>query len=338
MGPRLCALAAAATAWMVLAGCSDGETPSGRSGPRRTLGFTVMDLSNPFFVACNDGAEAVARQHGDRLQVVNADNSASKQMSAVEDFVQRKVACILLNPVNTDAAGAAVVKANAAGIPVVTFDVNASAGEIACFVESNNVLAGRLCADYIGWRLKGKGHVVVIDHPGVTSVRQRTRGFAERLAEKYPEVKVVKTLVGEGKRGPSMKVTEHILGGDTKIDAIFAINDPTGLGAAKAIQDQKARHVFVVAIDGAPDAVAELRSADSPFEMSVAQFPNEIARTAAQMAYHIIECKPVPRHIKIPVMPVTRQNLAAYPGWEGKMPDQVAVPWESDLVIAREAD
>ena len=318
---------------LLAAGCTEGDGPKAR-----TIGFTVMDITNPFFVACEQGARGVVEARGDGLQVVNGDSSASKQLSATEDFIQRKVACILLNPVDSDAATAAVEKANAAGIPVVTFDVNASGGEIACFVESNNVLAGELCADYVGWRLKGKGNVVVIDHPGVTSVTQRTDGFKARLAEKYPGVQIVKTLVGEGKRGPSMKVTEHILGGDTKIDAIFAINDPTGLGATKAIKDAGVKGIFVVAIDGAPDAVAEMRSGEGPFEMSVAQFPNEIARTAAEMAYNLIDGKPVPTHVKIPVMPVTRTNLAEFPGWSGSMPDKVAIPWESDLTIAREAE
>ena len=316
-----------------LVGCEEGG-----GAKSCTIGFTVMDISNPFFVACEQGARGVVEQHGDQLQVVNGDSSASKQLSATEDFIQRGVACILFNPVNSDAAGAAVEKANAAGIPVVTFDVNASSGDIACFVESNNVLAGKLCADYVGWRLKGKGKVVIIDHPAVTSVVQRTDGFKARLAEKYPEIEIVKTLVGEGKRGPSMKVTENILGGDVKFDAIFAINDPTGLGATKAIKDAGAKDIFVVAIDGAPDAVAELKVEGSPFAMSVAQFPNEIARTAAEMAYEIIGGKTVPKHVKIPVMPVTRDNLGQYPGWEGTMPEQVSVPWETDLKIAREAE
>lgn len=325
------ALAAAALAVGLVVGCTD-------TAGRRTIGFTVMDLSNPFFVACEDGARAVVKGRGDELQVVNGDNSASTQLRAVEDFIQRRVACILLNPVNSDAAGAAVTKANEAGIPVVTFDVNASSGEIACFVESNNVMAGSLCADYIGWRLKGKGKVVVIDHPGVTSVTQRTDGFKARLGERYPGIAIVKTLVGGGKRGPSMKVTEHILGGDVEFDAIFAINDPTGLGATKALKDAGAKDLFVVAIDGAPDAVAELKIAGSPFAMSVAQFPNEIARTAAEMAYKLLGGETVPAHIKVPVMPVTRDNLDQYPGWSGTLPDEVAIPWETDLTVTRESE
>ncbi|MFW6162716.1 MAG: substrate-binding domain-containing protein [Planctomycetota bacterium] len=325
------ALAAAALAVGLAVGCTE-------TAGQRTIGFTVMDLSNPFFVACEEGARAVVEGRGDALQVRNGDSSASTQLRSIEDFIQRRVACILLNPVNSDAAGAAVKKANAADIPVVTFDVNASSGDVACFVESNNVLAGRLCADYIGWRLQGKGRVVVIDHPGVTSVIQRTDGFKARLAEKYPDVEIVKTLVGEGKRGPSMKVTEHILGGDVEFDAIFAINDPTGLGATKALKDAGESDIFVAAIDGAPDAVAELESGDSPFAMSVAQFPNEIARTAAEMGYKLLDGETVPEHIKVPVMPVTRDNLEQYPGWSGTLPAQVEVPWETDLTVTRESE
>lgn len=318
---------------LLLCGCG------GQRG--RTIGFTVMRLSNPFFGACQAGAEAVVRQHGDTLLVVDADGSTAKQMSAMEDLIQRRVACILLNPVNSDAASAAVRKANAAGIPVVTFDVDATKGDVECFVESNNVLAGELCADYVGWRLKRKGieagKVVIVDHPGVTSVRQRVDGFKKRLAEEYPRVKVVKTLVGQGALKPSMDVTENILGGDVKFDAIFGINDPTGLGATKALKAHKVKGVFVVAIDGAPQAIAELKGG-GPFEMTVAQFPKEIARVAAQMAYKVIRGEPVAKHVKIPVMAITRDNLQAYHGWEGDLPAQVTIPWPSDLRITRESE
>ena len=334
MGSRgLVAMALAAAC--VVVGCAESETPEAKAARGRTIGMTFMSLSNPFFQACRRSAKAVVDARGDKLMVVNAERKSSVQLSGVENFVQAGVACILLNPVNSDAAGKAVEKANAAGIPVVTFDVTASGGKIACFVESNNYLAGQLCADYIGWRLKGKGNVVIINHPEVTSVKQRVAGFKEHLAKTFPGVKIIGDQAAKGTKEKSLEVTENLLRAHADIDAIFGINDPSALGAAQAVKAAKNIRIFVVGIDGAPDAVAELRKA-GPLAMTVAQFPQEIGRVAAEMAYKILDGEPAPEHVRIPVMPVTAGNLDVYPTWEGKMLDKVEVPWKSDIQIGQE--
>jgi ribose transport system substrate-binding protein len=330
----------------MLTGCGEGERgegPQGKAGGApeggRVLGVTFMSLSNPFFQSCKQSIEAVATDHGDEIMVVNAEYKAAGQLSGVENMVQAGVACLLLNPVNSDAAASAVLKANQAGTPVVTFDVTATKGEVACFVESNNYLAGELCADYIGWRLKGEGKIVLLDHPEVSSVRQRTAGFKDHLAKAWPNVEIAVTQLGKGRKEVGLQVTENIVRANPDIDAIFAINDPSALGATQAVKAAKIKDVFVVGIDGAPDAVAELKKEDSPFAMTVAQFPKEIGRVATEMAYKVIAGQEdVPEHIKVPVMPVTRENMDVYPGWEGGLPEDIEIPWKSTIEIKRETE
>jgi ribose transport system substrate-binding protein len=325
------------TGCLALFGCGSADGPKGGDGKGgRTIGITFLNFSSPFFRSCKTNAEAVVEAHGDELLVVNAEYDAAKQMNAIEDFIQRGVACILLNPVNSDAAVPAVKKANAAGIPVVTFDINANGGKIECFVESNNILAGALCADYIGWRLKGQGKIVIVDHPGVTSVQQRVQGFKDHLANAFPNIEIRDTQVGEGNKEKGMAATENMLQAHPDIDAIFAINDPSGLGATQAVKAANNTHVFVVGIDGAPDAVAELQKG-GPFAMSVAQFPQEIGRVAAEMAYKVLAGEKVPEHVRIRVMPVTKDNLDQYAGWEGKMVAKIACPWESKVQLGEES-
>jgi len=324
---------------LALVGCGEqskdttGGDAKGKGKAGRTIGITFMSLSNPFFQACKRSAGAVIEAHGDEMMIVNAENKSSVQLSGVENLIQAGVACILLNPVNSDAAASTVAQANAAKIPVVTFDVTVSKGKVESFVESNNYLAGQFCADYIGTRLKGKGRIVVIDHPEVTSVKQRTAGFHDHLAKHFPNIEIVDTQLGKGRKEVALAVTENLLRAHTDIDAIFAINDPSALGAAQAVKAAKNTRIFIVGIDGAPDAIAELKKADSPFAMSVAQFPQEIGRVAAEMAYKVLAGETPPEHVSVVVMPVTRDNLDIYPGWEGEMPKAFDIPWKSHIKL-----
>jgi len=332
------ALAAAVlAASLALCGCGEkgGDGKGRASGKGRTIGITFMSLSNPFFQACKRSAAAVVAAKGDSLMEINAEHDAATLLNGVETLLNARVACILLNPVNSDAASSAVLKANAAKVPVVTFDVTATKGEVASFVESNNGMAGKLCADYIGWRLKGKGKIVILDHPEPSSGRQRTAGFKEHLAAAFPNVEIVDTQVSQGRKEVALSVTENLLRAHPDLDAIFAINDPSGLGAAQAVKAAQNTHIFVTGIDGAPDAIAELKK-DGPFAMTVAQFPQEIGRVAAETAYAVLAGQTPPKHMVVPVMPVTKDNLAEYAGWEGDVPKTFTIPWKSDIKIGGE--
>lgn len=322
--------------WAALLGCGNGEapeagSPGGKPKAGRKIGMAIPGSAIPFLIACKNGAQAVVKERGDELVVASAEDAVGK-------LIQDGVACILLSPASLDAAAPAVEKANAAGIPVVAFGTNANDGKVACFVESDDALAGALCADYIGWRLGGQGRVAVVDHPGDESAQERVQFFREHVAEFFPNLEIVATLAGEATKETAQAATAKMLEAHPGIEAIFAVDDASGLGAAQAVKAAKNAKAFVVCIDGAPDAVAELKKPDSPLAMTVAQFPQAIGRVAAEMAYKVLAGETVELHIRLPVMPVTRKNLAAYPTWAGKMPDKIAIPWDSRLQIPRQSE
>ena len=50
---------------------------------------------------------------------------------------------------------------------------------------------------------------------------------------------------------------------------------------------------------------------------------------AARAAYSVLRGSPVPVHQLIPTFPITRETLAAYPGWAGPLPAAFDKPWPS---------
>ena len=86
------------------------------------FGLSLSTLNNPFFVSVKDGAQAEADILKVSLTVTDAQNRLDKQISDIEDLIQKKVDVLLINP--TDSAGTATVvkRANKAGIPVFAID------------------------------------------------------------------------------------------------------------------------------------------------------------------------------------------------------------------------
>ena len=327
---------------VTLLGCgSDDTPPGGQDGSKsegRSVGITFPKASDPFFLACRRGAEAVVTAHGDKLAALDA-GSDPTQTKAVEGLIERKAAFILLSVADPNASVAAVAKANAAGIPVVTFAAAGSGGKTVCSVESDHELAGAFCADYIGWRLGGVGEVAILDHPGVAAARQRIESFKNHAATHFPSITIVDTLLLGHTTDDGTAATTKLLQAHPYVDAIFAIDDARGLAAARAVTAAKNATVFVVGIGGGPEAVAELKKPKSPFAMTVAQFPQEIGRVAAETAYKMLAGETVGHpSITIPVMPVTRDNLGQYPTWAGGMADEIGIPWETKITAPARKD
>ncbi len=163
----------------------------------------------------------------------------------------------MLNAVDPVAIAPAIKKAQAAGIVVAAFDVGATGADVT--VMTDNVKAGALACQYIVDHLKGKGDVLIVNGPQVTSVTDRVKGCQETFAEN-PDIKILSDdQDAKGSRDGGFAVTQSLLTRFPKVDGIFAINDPTGIGASLAAKQLGRSEFIITAVDGAPDIEAELK-------------------------------------------------------------------------------
>ncbi|MDB6126460.1 MAG: monosaccharide transporter substrate-binding protein family, partial [Verrucomicrobia bacterium] len=289
--------------------------------PLKSIGVSVGDLGNPFFVQIAKGAESEARAVGGaelKFTAVSSGYDLNAQMNQMEDFIASHVDLIILNAADTKGIAPAVRKARAAGIVVIAVDV-AAAGGVDATVMSDNVQAGRLVAEFTARRLKGKGRVVILNGPSVSAVADRVAG-AEEVFRRNPGIEVLsRDQNAEGNRMGGLNVMTSLLTAHPDIDAVFAINDPSALGAALALQQARRREIFVVGVDGAPDALKALRDPQSPFSATAAQDPFAMAVKAVKVGVEILHGqKPADPLILIPVTLVSRDNVGTFRGWTEK--------------------
>src|SRR5580692_3170171 len=283
----------------------------------KSVGLTVGDLGNPFFEQIAHGAAAQARTYNPDVKFTSLSSNydPKNQIEQMNSFISSGVDLIILGAADSRGIAPAVKRAKAAGIIVAAVDVGAEGG-VDATVMSDNKQAGEEAGQYISDKLKGKGQVVIVNGPPVTSVQDRVAGVLS-VFKKYPAIKIMsqdRNALGTAEGG--LQVMADLRMTYQHLDAVFAINDPTALGCDLAAKQAGRSDFFIVGVDGSPGAVAALRSRQGLFDATAAQDPYAMAQKAVEAGYDIMQGKkPEKNVILIPVRLITRDNVNEYTGW-----------------------
>lgn len=243
----------------------------------KTIGVSLLTRAHVFYKDLEEGLKTEAAKNGYELIITSGDFDLGKQSAQIEDFITRKVDAIIVSPVDSRGVGPAIKKANDAKIPVFTADIAAQEGDIVCHVASDNVAGGRLAGEYLAKVLNGKGRVAIIGQPTITSVLDRTQGFKDAIA-KFPDIKIVADVNGEGVRDRAMQAASDILQAHPDLDGIFGINDDSALGALDAVQQFNRQTVVIIGYDATPPAVDAITKGTA-LKADVIQYPKKIGET-----------------------------------------------------------
>jgi ribose transport system substrate-binding protein len=280
-----------------------GKTEDSKPKVKGKIGVTCMDLTNPFFKLISNVMTEEAAKYGYEVVSLDGNNDPAKQNSQLSDFAAQGFDAIFLNPVDSKAAGEGVKKAHEAGIPVFTFDVQvtdeAAKDLVVSHIGSDNFQGGMLAGESMMKVTGDRGRIAIITYPEVTSCILRVNGFRDYLKEHDSKLVIVTELSGRGNRSDGYTVATDILTAYPDIVGIFAINDPSGLGAYAAVHKAgKAGQITIVAFDASPagkQAVFEKKLYDSP-----QQFPRKMAVGTVDAFIKHLDGEDVPGKIFIP--------------------------------------
>jgi len=267
------------------------------------IGMTCMDLTNPFFKLIGNVMGEEAAKYGYEVVALSGNLDPAQQNNQMSDFVAQEYDAIFLNPVDSKSAGEGVKKAYAAGIPVFTFDIQVTdslAKELVfSHIGSDNYQGGRLAGESMMKITGDRGEIAIVSLPEITSCVFRVNGFRDYLKENNSRLKIVTELSGKGNRNDGYTVTTDILQAHPNIIGIFAVNDPSALGAYAAVQKANKRdQITIVGFDASPagkQAVFEKKLYDSP-----QQFPRKMAVGTVKAFIDYLEGKELSKTIFIP--------------------------------------
>jgi len=313
-------------ATLITAGClaalstavATAQTAAQRAAPIKSIGMAVGDLGNPFYVAQRKAAEEAARRIDPTITVTTVAHTydLKKQIDLIDNLIAAKTDLLLLESAGDNTSLRAVIgRAHAAGITVIGMHSDIAGADAS--VMTDNVMAGEEACRFIAERLNGKGNLVIINGPPVPSVTERVDG-CKQVLKAHPGVTVLsENQDGKASRDGGMQVMQSLLVSNPNVNAVFTINDPTAAGAELALRQARRNDVFIVSVDGAPDAIKSLKNPRSFIVGTAPQDPYKITDVAVATALAIRNGNPpAERIIRIPAPIVTRENVNDYLGWD----------------------
>jgi ribose transport system substrate-binding protein len=289
------------------------------TGDAPTVALVMKTLNNPFFVDMQKGAESAAKKLGVNLVVQAAEREVDveKQMQIIENLIQRKVRVICVTPSGSKEIVPAVVKANAAKIPVIVVDTRVDAkaleeasGRIAAFIGSDNFEGGKIAGEYLLARLGGAGKVAILEGiPGHETGDARLAGFHQAV-DNQPGIEIVASQTANWERDQGFNVFQNILQSQPQVRALFACNDMMALGAIEAIAAAgKTGELIVLGFDAVEDAREAIHS--GAMAGSVAQYPSEMGKLAVENAFRLMNGESIPAFIPVKIELITKEKLMA---------------------------
>ncbi len=308
----------------LLAGCGSSssqpasEAPKGDAAAKDSLviGAAMPVFDDKWLTYLYDAIKKYDEEHADvEVKMVDAKNDSGKQLSQVETFISQGVDAIIINPVDTSAAGPMVDAANKANIPVVIVNRmpdEATVQKIYAYVGSESTQAGTMQMEEVVKLLGGKGNIAIMTGElGSESQIKRTQGNKDVVA-KNPDIKILREQTGMYQRSEGMKVMENWIQSGDQLNAIVANNDEMAIGAIMALEAAgKLDGVVIAGIDGTLDALEFVKA--GKLSISAFQDPVGQGKGAIEAAVKAAKGEKLDSNIvNIPFELITKDNVDTY--------------------------
>jgi ribose transport system substrate-binding protein len=257
--------------------------------------------------------QAVAKDKGWDVNVIDTQNDVAAVISRIEDAVTQKVDAIVIN-VDPAQVQAGLQTAKAANIPVFGMDAGADP-LLVTNVTSNGYAMAAETSTYVADRIGGKGNVVMFVFDAFPPVQ--VRGVvASAVFGNFPDIKILDKVtpdVSDGGIADSRAKMEAILTANPtpgSISAVWAAWDQPALGALQAIEaaGRDKEGIVITGIDANPQARDEIAKGGD-FEASVAQDFKGIGAATADAVAQVLAGQTIKQHvIYVPTKLVTQAN------------------------------
>jgi len=216
-----------------------------------TLGIIIPDLMHSFFVEIIAGIEPVASSRGYGLLLCSSSENPEKEQSELEMLRSRQVDGIVLASAHGSGITGLLQQLTKQGTTLVMIDRDDHPGVKCHRVLTDDERVGHLATDHL--LDLGRRAIAHIGGPAIVHAKRREKGWRDALRArdiKAPDEWIVRGGFMESEGYQAMK---RLLDVRPKIDAVFAANDPSAIGAMKAIWEAGLRVPDDIAVVGVGD-------------------------------------------------------------------------------------
>lgn len=302
---------------LLLAACgsqSSSGTGGGKNGKVGKHNWKIV-LSNSYngnswrqeMVKSFKTAAKKAKQQGliGSFQVVNANNTASQQVSQMKSLILKHPDAIVIDAASPTALNGVIQQANAAGIPIFSFDSVVSSPD-AYKVKYDYKKMGIEEVNYVAKRLKGKGNLLILRGVAGSSVDQDFHAGFKKALKKYPNIKVVGQPFANWTETTAQSKVQSLIPSLPKVDAVIG-EGGMEYGAIKAF-GAAGRHVPIVTGGNRGYFLHWWKKQNGYKTVSLSSAP-AVSSAALWLAIDVLNKKKAPKSVYMPAVKVTNANL-----------------------------
>lgn len=233
-----------------------GETKPERQRERVVAIFKTGGASNAFWSSVRDGVESGAQDYGFELSIRAPRDEiyVDEQIEIMKGAIGEKPAAIILAACDYRRLVASVREAKAAGIKVVCVDSFIETEDADAKVGTGNFEAGRACGEALLRNLRKGSKVAVMSYvQGSSTAIGRESGLRRGLGDRAA---VIDTLYSSSETDKAYAQAKAVLAKEGSLGGIAALNLPTLLGAAQALDESgRSASVVLVGVDSSAEVM-----------------------------------------------------------------------------------
>lgn len=300
------------------------EEPAGEEAGKESyvIGYAPATLNNAFWLAVLDGVQEAIDERGLDVKLVQVDANGDQSImnERISELISTGIDALLCAPADSTAVTSALEQLDAADIPVINFDTPVDAADLVeTIIASDNYNAGYVVGKDAAEKIEDGAKILVLHSPRASACVERYDGFIAALDESGKEYNVVNVLDGEGAQEVSLRLAADAIIADPDLAVIFAVNDPSAMGAVNAIDQADVtlvNNILVYGVDGNPDAKMMLK--DGKMEGTGAQSPETLGYASMMAAFDFLEGKTLEKEVVVDTFLITAENVDEYgtDGWQ----------------------
>ena len=283
---RLLALAlGAALALTCLSACG-GEQESGQ---RHKVVLVAKSTQTEFWLSVFAGAQAAAAEYNVELTTIGPETEEDyeTQNRMVAEAVADGAEALVFSAIDYENNAAAVDAAGQAGVKIVSIDSGVDSDQVGTYIGTDNYAAGRMAAQAALEGVEGELVVGLVNYDESTANGQeRERGVRDALTESG-RARVAASVTTLVEAGRAQTDTADLLRNNPEINAVIAFNEPTSVGAARAVAELGlSDEVFLVGFDSNVATIDGLQ--EGSVDALIVQNPYAMGYLGVESAYQLL--------------------------------------------------
>lgn len=285
------------------------------SKPQYHFYFIVQNSVDPFWKEVIKGAEVAAKDYNVVIEFCAPRfNDPNEELKYIDIATLSRVDGIITHAFGTEDFTNAIDRAYYKGIPVITFENDASKSKRYAFAGTNSFEIGKRAAELLIRATNGKGNVAIItnsdSNQDLIENNLKMNGFFSTLKD-YKDIKIVKTYTSKMGILSAEEITQKIIESNEKINAIFTVSSADTLGAAQLIVDRNKVGEIILIGYGSSEEITRYIEKEIIYG-TVASDPYKMGYDSVKTLYNIKNGNSVPTFIDTEVKVITKDGLEEF--------------------------